>query len=323
MTGAPKLPDRPLLLRRTVDSEDDGRRLDQVLATWLGEPRSRTQARLADGEVAVGDRVAAKSRTVHGGDVVVVVARAEVEPLRADELPDVPVRHEDAHVLVVAKPAGLVVHPGAGRRDERRATLVDVLRARGVPLSQASGDRDRPGIVHRLDRGTSGVLVVAKTDEAHAGMSALFREHHVEREYWALVEGRPEPPSATIDAPIARSRSHRTRFTTDPSGRRAVTHYDVVDELGRASVVRVRLETGRTHQVRVHMAAVGHPVCGDGLYGASTALAGELGLSRFALHARRLAFTHPVTGERIDVEEPLPDDLAAALDRLRQPGAGR
>jgi 23S rRNA pseudouridine1911/1915/1917 synthase len=247
-----------------------------------------------------------------------VVEPAAVEPLRPEELPHVPVRFSDAHLLVVAKPAGLTVHPGAGRRDERRATLVDALRAQRVVLSAAGGDPDRPGIVHRLDRGTSGVLVVAKSDEAHHGLSALFRAHHVEREYWALVDGVPEPAHATVDAAIARSQSHRTRFTVNPGGRRAVSHYDVVEPHGRASVVRVRLETGRTHQVRVHMAAVGHPVSGDLLYGASSAVARELGLERFALHARRLAFTHPVTGERVDVEEPLPADLASAVERLRQ-----
>ena len=311
------LPDRPVLLRREVTAEEDGRRLDQVLAGWLDEPRSRTAARITDGEVAVGDRAAAKARPVREGDVVTVVAPPEVAPLEAHELPDVPVRHEDEHLLVVAKPSGLTVHLGAGRRDERRATLVDVLRARGVPLSEASGDPERPGIVHRLDRGTSGVLVVAKTDEAHHGLSELFRKHDVHREYWALVDGVPDPERATVDAPIARSASQRTRFTVHPSGRRAVSHYDLVEAFSRASVVRVRLETGRTHQVRVHMAAVGHPVSGDTLYGASRVVTEELGLRRFALHARRLGFRHPVTGAAIDVEEPLPADLEEALARLR------
>ena len=318
MTDGRGLPDRPELLRREVTAEEDGRRLDQVLSAWLDEPRSRTAARITDGEVAVGDRLAAKSRPVRAGDVVTVVAPPDAAPFQPSDFPEVPVRHEDAHLLVLAKPAGLVVHPGAGRRDEHRATLVDVLRARGVPLSEASGDPDRPGIVHRLDRGTSGVLVVAKTDEAHRGLSGLFRVHDIEREYWALVDGLPDPPNATVDAPIARAAAQRVRFTVDPDGREAVTHYDVVEALGRASVVRVRLETGRTHQVRVHMSAVGHPVSGDTLYGASSIVTRELGLGRFALHARRLAFTHPVTGQRIDVEEPLPADLSDALDRLRQ-----
>lgn len=321
MTGTAGLPDRAVLLRREVTQDDDGRRLDQVLAVWLDEPRSRTAARITDGEVAVGDQLAAKSRPVRAGDVVTVVAPPEVAPFLPADYPDVPVRHEDEHLLVIAKPPGLVVHPGAGR--ERRATLVDVLRAKGFPLSEASGDPDRPGIVHRLDRGTSGVLVIAKTDEAHRGLSGLFRAHDIEREYWALVDGVPDPPHATVDAPIARASAQRVRFTADPSGRDAVSHYDLVEPHGRASVIRVRLETGRTHQVRVHLSAVGHPVSGDTLYGASGVVARELGLERFALHARRLAFTHPVTGERIDVEEPLPADLSAALDRLRQGEAGR
>lgn len=311
------LPDRPVLLRREVGAEDDGRRLDQALAAWLDEPRARTQARVADGEVAVGARVAAKSRTLHQGDVVTVVEAEEFPAFDPADMPEVPVRYEDEHLLVLAKPPALMVHPGAGRRNEQRLTLVDVLLARGVPLSQAGGDPERPGIVHRLDRNTSGVLVVAKSDAAHSGLTELFRRHDVRREYWTIVDGVPDQAHATIDAAIARSASQRTRFRVDAQGRRAVSHYDVLEDHGRAAVVRVRLETGRTHQVRVHLSAIGHPVSGDRLYGASMVLAEELGLVRLALHARRLAFRHPVTGADIDVEEPLPDDLAAALARLR------
>jgi 23S rRNA pseudouridine1911/1915/1917 synthase len=311
------LPDRPVLLRREAGADEDQRRLDQVLAGWLSEPRARTQARIAEGEVAVGRAVAAKSRTLRAGDVVTVVEAEEFPAFAAADLPDVPVRYEDEHLLVLAKPPGLMVHPGAGRRSEIRATLVDVLQARGVPLAAASGDPERPGIVHRLDRDTSGVLAVAKSDAAHEGLTELFRRHDVRREYWTIVDGVPEPPHATIDAAIARSASQRTRFRVDAQGRRAVSHYDVLEDHGRAAVVRVRLETGRTHQVRVHLSAVGHPVAGDRAYGASMPLAEELGLVRLALHARRLAFRHPVTGADIDVEEPLPGDLTAALARLR------
>jgi 23S rRNA pseudouridine1911/1915/1917 synthase len=311
------LPDRPVLLRREAGPGEDRRRLDQVLAAWLDEPRSRTQARIAEREVAVGRAIAAKSRLLHEGDVVTVVEAEEFPAFAAADLPDVPVRYEDEHLLVLAKPPGLMVHPGAGRRNEKRVTLVDVLQARGTPLAVASGDPERPGIVHRLDRNTSGVLAVAKSDVAHEGLTELFRRHDVRREYWTIVDGVPDPAHATIDAAIARSASQRTRFRVDAQGRRAVSHYDVLEDHGRAAVVRVRLETGRTHQVRVHLSAVGHPVSGDRAYGASMPLAEELGLVRLALHARRLAFRHPVTGADIDVEEPLPDDLAAALARLR------
>lgn len=311
------LPDRPVLLRREAGPEEDRRRLDQVLAGWLDEPRARTQARIAEREVAVGRTVAAKSRLLHEGDVVTVVEAEEFPAFAAADLPEVPVRYEDEHLLVLAKPPGLMVHPGAGRRNEKRVTLVDVLQARGIPLAAASGDPERPGIVHRLDRNTSGVLAVAKSDAAHEGLTELFRRHDVRREYWTIVDGVPDPAHATIDAAIARSASQRTRFRVDAQGRRAVSHYDVLEDHGRAAVVRVRLETGRTHQVRVHLSAVGHPVAGDRAYGASMPLAEQLGLVRLALHARRLAFRHPVTGTTVDVEEPLPDDLVAALARLR------
>ncbi|MBA2528670.1 MAG: RluA family pseudouridine synthase, partial [Euzebyales bacterium] len=186
----------------------------------------------------------------------------------------------------------------------------------GVPLVRGEDGR-RPGIVHRLDRGTSGLLVVAKTDRALHGLLALFRHHDVDRRYWALVDGVPEPARATIAAAVARSTAHRTRFRVDPGGRPAVSHYDLVEDYGRASVVEVRLETGRTHQVRVHMAAVGHPVCGDLAYGAAPAVRADLGLDRPALHAAHLGFDHPVTGQRIDLDEPLPADLQRALARLR------
>ncbi|HWB73115.1 MAG TPA: RluA family pseudouridine synthase, partial [Egibacteraceae bacterium] len=231
----------------------------------------------------------------------------------------VPVRYDDEHLVVVAKPPGLVVHAGTGVSGP---TLVDALGAMGVPLAPAGGAQ-RPGIVHRLDRDTSGLLVVAKTDAAYRGLVASFRRHDVERVYWALVEGTPHPPRATVDAPIARSTSVRTRFRADPAGRRAVSHYDVVEAHGRAAAVAVRLETGRSHQVRVHLAAVGHPVVGDRPYGASPTLAADLGLSRLALHARRLAFRHPLGGERLMLDEPLPDDLRRALEALRTAGGGR
>jgi 23S rRNA pseudouridine1911/1915/1917 synthase len=224
------------------------------------------------------------------------------------------VRWEDEHLAVVAKPAGLVVHRGAGHHD---ATLVEALECEGVTLAE-TGDPDRPGIVHRLDRGTSGVLVVAKTVQAYEGLVRLFKTHAIERRYWALVEGVPQPPRATIDAPIARSAAVRTRFRVGASGRPARSHYDVREAFGRAAVLDVRLETGRTHQVRVHLSAIGHPVAGDEAYGASPALARELELCRPALHACMLALCHPVTGERIEVVEPLPVDLELTLQRLRR-----
>ncbi len=298
-----------LLLDRVVDGDDAGRRIDQAVAAWLVLSRNQVVDRLSRGQVLVDDAPVAKSHRLEAGQRVTVLAPqdagADVPP------PPVPVRHEDEHLLVVAKPAGLVVHRGAGTRG---ATLVDALLAMGVPLADV-GDAERPGIVHRLDRGTSGLLVVAKSPTAARGLQALFARHDIDREYWALVDGVPDPPVATIDAPIARSTTHRTRFTTADGGREAVTHYDVIVDHGTCAEVRVRLETGRTHQVRVHLSAVGHPVAGDPTYGAS-AHGASLGLTRPALHARHLGFVHPVTGAPVAVTEPLPDDLVAAVAAL-------
>lgn len=286
--------------------DDEGDRLDRVLARRLGSSRGHAQQLLAAGVVAVDGHVAAKSRRLEIGERVEVGSLPEPEPSAPP--PRIPVRYVDEHLAVVAKPAGLVVHEGAGTTGP---TLVDALQSMGMPLA-ATGDPTRPGIVHRLDRGTSGLLVVAKTEGARAGLVALFKTHDVDRRYLALVDGVPEPVSATIDAPIGRDPVRRTRFRVEPDGRRAVSHYDVVEAFGPASQIHVRLETGRTHQVRVHLSAVGHPVCGDTTYGADAELTRRLSLSRPALHAEHLGFTHPLTGEAVVVNELLPEDLQRA-----------
>ena len=297
---------------RVVEPDEDGTRIDVLLAGWLDQPRGRVQDLIDRELVQVDGETVAKSRRVGPGARVVVRSSEEVAEQRPAP-PSVPVRFEDEHLAVVAKPAGLVVHAGAGTRGS--VTVVEALQAAGMPLA-AGADPERPGIVHRLDRGTSGLLVVAKSEEARLGLVATFKRHDIDRRYWVIVDGVPSPARATIDAPIARSGRNRTKFTVATDGRRAVTHYDVIESFGRASVLHVGLETGRTHQVRVHLSAVGHPVAGDGIYGASAALARELELARPALHAIRLAFVHPVTGERVEVEEPVPADLAEAHRRL-------
>ena len=214
---------------------------------------------------------------------------------------------EDEHLLVVEKPPGVVVHPGAG---QLTGTLVSGLLA----LDAAGGDEERPGIVHRLDRDTSGLLVVARSEEAHARLQELIRRHAVERRYLALVLGTPRSRTGRIEAAIGRDRVDRTRHSLDTATpREAVTRFEVVERLGPRALLELTLETGRTHQIRVHLEAIGLPVCGDPVYG----VAGDLGLERQFLHAAGLAFDHPFTGERVAVTSPLPDDLAAALERAR------
>ena len=216
---------------------------------------------------------------------------------------------QDEHLLVVDKPAGLVVHPARGHRE---GTLSQLLAG-----SAAGGEPERAGIVHRLDKDTSGLLVVARTEEAHGLLQQELRERLIEREYLALVEGRPPSRTGTIEAPIGRDPRVRTRMTVGGTApREARTHFTLERSLGGVSLLRLRLDTGRTHQIRVHLRAIGHPVCGDPEYGTP----GGLGLSRQFLHATRLAFPHPVTGERVEVESQLPDDLRHALERAEAQG---
>ncbi|MEX2025170.1 MAG: RluA family pseudouridine synthase [Thermoleophilaceae bacterium] len=225
-----------------------------------------------------------------------------------------PVVFEDEHLLVVDKPAGLVVHPGAGVRS---GTLVDALAGKlaGGP------EPERPGVVHRLDRDTSGLMVLARSEQAHAALQEAIRHREVEREYLALVDGAPDARSGTIDAPIGRDRGNRTVMSTrTDKPRRAVTHFERVEALGRRTLLRVTLDTGRTHQVRAHMAAIGHPICGDQAYGGH-ACGRELGLTRQFLHSASLRFRHPVTRESIVCESKPPADLLRALDAARRAAA--
>jgi len=217
------------------------------------------------------------------------------------------VPYEDEHLFVVDKPAGVVVHPGAGHVE---GTLASGLLAAGA----AGGDEDRPGIVHRLDRDTSGLMVVARSEEAHQRLQQLVRARGLERGYTTLVRGKPRSRTGRIEAPIGRDRSEPTRRSLDTDAPKdAVTHFEIDELLPRHTLLRVRLETGRTHQIRVHLAAIGLPVSGDPVYG----IPGDLGLERQFLHAARLAFEHPFTRERLEVESPLPRELERALERAR------
>ncbi len=267
--------------------------------------RSLAERLVTSGGVLVDGRPRPKSYRLEGGEELEVVL-PEPEVLEAEEL-SLPVVYEDEHLLVVDKPAGLVVHPAGGHRS---GTLVHGLLALGA----AGGDPDRPGIVHRLDRDTSGLLVVARSEESHERLSRAFREREVDRRYLALVRGTPRSRTGRITAPIGRDRRDRTRHSLDTdTPRDAVTWFEVREWLGERTLLDVRLETGRTHQIRVHLEAIDLPVCGDPVYGVAL----DLGLERQFLHADRLSFAHPFTGEPVALESPLPDDLAEALARAR------
>ncbi len=290
-----------------VPSEAAGGRLDQFLAERVGS-RAQAQRRIEAGDVLLDGVPGRKNDRLRGGETI-TLAPANAVQQRAAEVgaPQLTIAYEDDQLLVVAKAAGVVVHPAGPHRD---GTLSQALAARGA----AGGEGWRPGIVHRLDKDTSGLLVVAKSEEAHRRLKAALAAREIVREYLALVEGRPPSRSGTIDAPLGRDRRARTRMSIDtdkPRGAR--THFELEEALPAASLLRVRLETGRTHQIRAHFQAIGHPVCGDREYGTP----GLYGLRRQFLHAVRLELAQPFTGERLVIESALPDDLAGALARAR------
>jgi 23S rRNA pseudouridine1911/1915/1917 synthase len=284
-------------------------RLDAVVAEALGVPRSDVQRAIAAGRVTVDGQPRPKSFRVRGGERIEADLRGATE-LAPDPGPLV-VAYQDDDIAVVSKPAGMVTHPTASRRE---GTLVNRLLGVGIPLAP-SDDPDRPGIVHRLDAGTSGLLVVAKTARARDALSAMFRRHAVDRTYLALVRGRPPNDAFLIEAPLGRDRA-RIRVRT-ATGKEAATDVVVRQRFGRASLVEARPRTGRTHQIRVHLSAAGHPILGDRAYGGGGDDAARLGLQRPFLHSWRLVLEEPFTGSRIDVEDPLPEDLEAALRIVR------
>ena len=293
-------------MRVRVPAAAAGMRLDLVLAA-LPEVDSRQEAQrlLAAGAVTVDGAARTQSYRVAGGEEVEFEPPERVETELVAEDVDLRIAWEDEHQLVVDKPSGVVVHPAPGHAG---GTLVHGLLEHGA----AGGGAERPGIVHRLDRDTSGLLVVARSEEAYRRLQRLVRRHELERTYLALVRGSPRSLRGTIEAAIGRDRSEPTRQSLDTdTPRAAVTHFEVERVLGDHALLRVTLETGRTHQIRVHLAAVDLPVLGDRVYGVPAP-----GLRRQFLHAARLAFPHPFTFQRVDVESPLPDDLAGYLERL-------
>jgi 23S rRNA pseudouridine1911/1915/1917 synthase len=285
-------------------------RLDSALAARGLAPSRAAGRRIVDaGRVTVDGRSRSRSHRLSEGELVEIAEPAEPEP----EVPAPPfsVVLEDEHLMVIDKPAGVVVHPGAGRRT---GTLAQAVAGRAT----GGADPERAGIVHRLDRDTSGLLVVAKSEEVHAALAQMLRDREVERRYLALVDGHPGARSGTIDAPIGRDRSRRTAMSTDTdTPRAAVTHFEVRETLPRTALLSVVLETGRTHQIRAHLAAIGHPVCGDSRYGGAAA-GRRLGLTRQFLHAESLMFRHPITREQIACESKPPGDLQRALAAARR-----
>ena len=288
-------------VEHTVSCEEEGERLDRLVASLTAMSRSAARRAVEDGLVSINGESVAPARKVRGGETVSVEVAAEPD-LEPENIP-VPVVFEDEHVIVVYKPAGLVVHPGAGHPS---GTLVNALLSRGI---SGGDDPVRPGVVHRLDRDTSGLLVLAKSEEAHAGLAAQLSERRVSRVYRAVVAGEGLPRTGTVDSPVGRHPDNPTLMAAGV-GKSAVTHFEVLRTAPGHTMLRVKLETGRTHQIRVHLSAIGHPVHADPLYGKTV----EGG--RLWLHAEKLSFVHPVSGEDLSFEAPVPEDLRASAELL-------
>jgi 23S rRNA pseudouridine1911/1915/1917 synthase len=300
---------------RTVAVPDglDGERLDAALARMFGLSRSRAAELIGDGLVLLDGRPAAKSDRVLAGEPLQVTLPPPRPPEPPRPVEGLAVLYEDDDIVVVDKPRGVAAHPTPGWSGP---TVIGGLIASGHTVA-ASGAAERQGIVHRLDANTTGVMVVAKSERAYSVLKRAFRERSVDKRYHALVQGHPDPLRGTVDAPIGRHPSGDGRFAVVSDGRPSVTHYDTLEAFRAASLVAVELETGRTHQIRVHMAAIRHPCVGDLLYGADPVLAARLGLTRQWLHAVSLAFAHPADGRQVSFTSVYPADLAHALDVLR------
>jgi 23S rRNA pseudouridine1911/1915/1917 synthase len=293
----------------------DGERLDAAIARMFGVSRTGAAELIGDGKVLLDGKPAVKSDRVLAGAELSVTLPSPREPevaVRAEPVPGMTIVYEDDDIVVVDKPRGVAAHPTTGWTGP---TVIGGLLGAGHRVA-TSGAAERQGIVHRLDANTTGLMVVAKSESAYSVLKQAFRDRAVTKTYHALVQGLPDPLRGTIDAPIGRHPSGDGRFAVVADGRPSVTHYDTLEAFRAASLVTIGLETGRTHQIRVHMTAVRHPCCGDLLYGADPVLASRLGLTRQWLHAVRLSFAHPATGAEVTFESAYPEDLARALDIL-------
>lgn len=294
----------------------DGERLDAALARLFGLSRTKAAAIIEAGDVLIDDVVVDKATRVVAGSWLEVTLPAEPAPVQVvpERIEGLHVLFDDEDVVVIDKPVGVAAHPSPGWTGP---TVIGGLAGLGYRIS-TSGAAERQGIVHRLDVGTTGVMVVAKSELAYAGLKHQFKTRTVDKIYHALVQGHPDPSSGTIDAPIDRHPQHDYRWAVVQGGKPSITHYDTIEAFPHASLLEIHLETGRTHQIRVHMSALRHPCVGDATYGADPTLTKRLGLTRQWLHAHRLAFDHPRTGERLTFASPYPADLAAALERIRE-----
>lgn len=292
----------------------EGMRVDAALAKMLGFSRTFAAEVAEAGGVRLDGAVLGKSDRLHAGGLLDVEWTPKEEPrVVPTAVPDLGIVHDDDDIVVVDKPSGVAAHPSLGWEGP---TVLGALAAAGFRIA-TTGAAERQGIVHRLDVGTSGLMVVAKSEHAYTALKRAFKEREVEKIYHAVVQGHPDPLAGTIDAPIGRHPSHSWKFAVTPSGKPSVTHYETLEAFRGASLLEIHLETGRTHQIRVHMAAHRHPCVGDPLYGADPTMSARLGLTRQWLHAHRLAFAHPATGERVEFASPYPADFENALEILR------
>ncbi|AKL65773.1 RluA family pseudouridine synthase [Streptomyces goshikiensis] len=302
---------------RTLPVPDglEGERVDAAIARMFGFSRTKAAELAAAGKVSVDGSVVGKSERVHGGAWLEVEMPAPPRPVElvAEPVPGMEIVHDDDDIVVVMKPVGVAAHPSPGWTG---TTVIGGLAAAGYRIS-TSGASERQGVVHRLDVGTSGLMAVAKSERAYTSLKNQFRERVVDKRYHALVQGHPDPMSGTIDAPIGRHPNADYKWAVTQDGKASVTHYDLIEAFRAASLLDIKLETGRTHQIRVHMSAHRHPCVGDLTYGADPTVAKRLGLTRQWLHAVRLGFEHPADGSWVEFESTYPADLQHALDVIR------
>ncbi|SFR20957.1 23S rRNA pseudouridine1911/1915/1917 synthase [Lentzea waywayandensis] len=305
---------------RTLPIPDglDGMRVDAGLAKLLGLSRTVVAAIADSDEVLVDGRVVGKSDRLTAGSMLEITLPAPPQPVTVQAIPveGMVIIHEDDDIIVIDKPVGVAVHPSPGWTGP---TVVGGLLASGHRVA-TSGAAERQGVVHRLDVGTTGVMVVAKSESAYSALKHAFKERTVDKVYHAIVQGHPDPIKGTIDAPIDRHPKHDYKFAVMQDGKPSITHYEVMEAFRAASLVEVHLETGRTHQIRVHFSALHHPCVGDLTYGADPTLSKRLGVTRQWLHARQLGFHHPADGQWVSFTSEYPDDLSAALEKLRDEG---